>query len=60
MTEGNNIIKTVTMRTSLRTIGIGLISYGIGLAQANPIMAGLSVLIGLVVLGIKDYLEESQ
>ncbi|MEM4772541.1 MAG: hypothetical protein QW648_00840 [Nanoarchaeales archaeon] len=53
------VVKWSTIRTTLRGIGITLISTGSAVfLGGNLVMAGILVVAGLIVLGIKDYLEE--
>jgi len=52
------IIKRAGIRTILRTLGIGAIAFGVTTFSLNMLIGGLSILGGLVILGIKDLIEE--
>jgi len=48
-------VKLASFRSSARTAGIALISYGVG---AGGIVGALAIVAGFIILGIKDYIEE--
>lgn len=59
--EENEVRKWTVFRTTMRGIGTTLISAGVGLIiTGNYIVGALGILLGLVVLGIKDYFEEKE
>jgi len=52
------IIKKAGVRTILRTLGISAIAFGITTFSINLVIGSLSILGGLVILGVKDLIEE--
>lgn len=52
------IIKKAGLRTILRSLGISAITLGITTFSLNMFVGSLSILGGLIILGIKDLIEE--
>jgi len=58
MAKNNDAGKWAAFRSLMRTLGTSAIAWGIGLLTAGNILGAAGIVVGFLVLGIKDYIEE--
>jgi len=58
MAKNDEAKKWAAFRSLMRTLGTGAIAWGVGLLSAGSLVGAVGIVIGFLVLGVKDYIEE--